>query len=278
MFDRALTQRNARRVIALAMVLVAVVAVDSIGQDTERRKRRGRRADRDEIPTRKFDLDTWGQLGKAVKGTDFFEFTHHVKDKKGRRKKVKAYLRVTDETELTADVRIPVEKIEDSSRVMIFGRPIVRDVPDRRGQGRGRKDAQIQNAHVVLTGFIDDHSVRNPKSKHTKLPGHKWCDGTAVKAGGGLLVKFDRTDHRVTLEKGAPVLHRLEIERKKLRSRSYIEVRANELEDLSELPPSVAEKRAGDGKRDPLGVFTARAVVVLDRRSVKKVYPLLWAR
>ncbi len=254
------------------VLLVACVMSLLIWSDTARAQSRGR-GRVEKRPAAKFDLDSWGQLGKLVKGSaDFYELTYYKKTGEGRKAKVtktKAFLKIPAETLLYEDIRIRLGQLKENEDVVIFGKHVSRDVPDQTGRGRRGVDSQIQNASVVLSGELHGRLPFNRQFSDPRRSGHKWCEAKVTKSGGGLAVDYEGINSRVTMARGAPILKRMKANRKRLRNRVYVQLFGKKTAERPET------KKKSDAKKES---FEARLMVILDRGSLKTVYPLMWKR
>jgi hypothetical protein len=213
----------------------------------------------------------WGELGKPVKDSDFYELTWFRKTGTGREAKIRktsAFLKVTSKSLIYEDTRVAIDQLESGTDVRIFGRPVSEQVPNR-GDARGGVDHQIQNARVVLGDDLESKLPFDEEFVDPTAPDHKWVEAQVTKGTGGLWVKALGVDHRVTMERSAPVLKRAKVEPKRLKGRLYVQFFAwttNERPDTG--TKSDAEKPA----------FRAAMLVILDRGSLTTVYPLMWKR
>ena len=225
-------------------------------------------------------VSSWGELGKPIKGSDFYEITYYKKTGSGRKakvKKTKAFLEVTSKSVIYRDARIGIGQLEPEQDVRIFGKPVSRQVPGGGGRGGGRGgggagggvDSQIQNARVVLSGDVHNNLPFDKEFVDPKARGYKWLEAKVTKSGGGLWVTSLGTDNRVTMAKGAPILKRAKVKPARLKGRLYIQFFAR---TTSERPDT---GRKSDAKKDS---FRASMIVILDRGSLASVYPLMWKR
>ena len=235
--------------------------------------------DEDERDDEKDDdgLSTWGQLGKPVKGSeDFYAFSYYAADSKGRLKKQSGFLRIPKDQEVFRDDRLRVTDLKPGERIAVFGKVVERDVPQRGGRGGAGanvsgRDLQIQMAKVVLAGSEKTVAV-DEKVKVKRFPGLKWCEATVEQSKGGILVKYNSLEYRVTMDRSAPVLRRAKVERsekvdkKLLRSGTAIFIRAKPSKTRPET------KKKSDRKKS---AFEVEQLVVVDKRLVKSVYPIL---
>lgn len=279
----------------IALVLLPFIGSVQAGEDADENAD-GAKGERK--AAKDADLAVRGTLGRSVSGADgFYEIQFSTRDEKGRAKKTTAFLFLPEASEEEKDdgdlgtggderargargekessrrleilydrrLRSPTE-LEPGTKVAIFGKPIVHDVP---GRGGGLilsgKDYQIQNAQVILAGNLDTFGIDRAVTVD-KLPGYKWCFGEVNEDKGGLSVDFEGQSYRVTLAKAGPILSREALDREKLRKGASIDVVAAKTEHR---PPS---HRAADHDRP---AFEAKRIVVLDRRLLRTIYPLI---
>ena len=265
---------DSRRFIRCVLFFACVASL-LVWSATARAEERGRKQ-----KARK--VSGWGQLGQPVKGSeDFYEITYYKRTGKktgstGRVKvkKTRAFLKITSKTLLYEDRRIPMEQLKPDEDLRIFGKPVSRQVPNRGGVGRGGVgqggvDSQIQNARVVLSADLHGKLPFDSEFKDPRYPEHKWLDVQVTKNGGGLWVKSLGVDNRVTMAKGAPILKRRKVEPGRLKSRLYVQFFAWTTSDR----PDTGKK--SDASKDS---FRASMIVILDRRSLASVYPMMWKR
>ena len=255
-----------------ALLLVACVVAFLLWTDTAQAQRRNRGRGTQQS-SQKFDLDSWGQLGRAVRGSkDFYELSYYKKTGSGRKaktKKTKAFLKIPAGIPLYLDLRIRLSQLKTAEPLLIFGRPITRDVANPTGAGLAGRDSQIQNAQVVLSGDLQNKLPFNKKYTDPRLPGLSWCEAPVVKSGGGLAVTYASVDTRVLLAKGAPVLKRVKADRKRLKSGMYVQLFGKKTKERPET------KKKSDAQRE---CFEASMIVILDKRSLKMAYPRMWER
>ena len=215
------------------------------------------------------DFREWGKLGKPLRGfKNYYEITLYRKvDRSGKVIREKALLKIPHSVLVYRDARIRMKDLKPKERLLVFGeRSTVRAVAP--GAAEASTDRQVLRPRVLLTGQIEKAFIQRAY-KDRFQPKHEWCDVAVVKTAGGLVVNHRKHDYRITIPKGVPILRRGPGARKELENKRFVRVFAREIVDRPKF------KRAQDERRECYG---ALMLVVLDPKSMKAAYPLIWAK
>jgi hypothetical protein len=210
-----------------------------------------------------------GKLGKAIRGSDnFYEFTLQERDAKGKLLETKLLLKIPEKAVVLRDQRIEIKAILKGETACVLGRPVAYDVRDKNNpqniERRG-KDYQIQASQAV---FVGKEIKTRPDYRDPKQPELRWCQGAvAEEVSKGLWVDYEEHPHKVVLTREAPVIRRLEAERKLLKSGAGVYLEARETSEK----PSGPGAQGSDEKRYEAGV-----VILLDPKLAAGLYAAMF--
>ena len=214
------------------------------------------------------DVESWGQIGKSVRGAkDFYEITYSKRNERGKRKKTKAFLRIPSDLPIYEDRLIRWPTLEPAATVAIFGKVVKLTVPEP-GEGRGQKlvdQFQIRDPRVLLAGDVMNFRL-DKKFKHSRLKGYKWLEGRVSQINGGFRIEIGGTEHHVKIKKETPILLRQRVDRKRLKKKLSIRLVAHKI---------AAKPVEKPGKRES---FEASQLVVIPKGLATVVYPMVWGR
>ena len=255
----------------LAAALLPVFDSAALGQG--RGRKRGRKEGKDKL----HDLLVWGELGKPIRGSEgFYGFTYRKKDKKGKLRKIEAFVKVPEAKKKCVfykDHRITLKHLKRGDHVRIFGKPVESQVPYRGGAAGGStgRDYQIQNGQVLLAGELAEFSL-DRNYTYPKLPGVVWLEAEVQKTGGGLSVRFKGVNYRVAMAKRSALIKRVKIERKvfaKSKKKRYVFLHADAIKERPET------RKRGDADKKS---YQAARIMLLDRgfARARSTYHLIW--
>ncbi len=206
------------------------------------------------------DLEAWGTL-KEVKGTPFHTLDYAKID--GRKAtKHSAFVKIADDAEFYTDKSIKVTDLKEGDTVWLLGRPVENEAPS--ASGVTGIDRQFQNVLAIVAG---DGLRVHRRYKDPRDPKVLWCEATIAKPGPAISVKYEGNNFKVVLGKTASVLQREKAgDAKAVKSGAQVEISAEKSDEKPET------KSATDAKKES---FTARKVVLLDKRFVGTLYPML---
>ena len=207
------------------------------------------------------DLETWGQI-KSMKGSDFWTLTY-TKVEKGRPKKETAFVKVDSEATFYKDTMIAVTDLKEGDKIWLFGKPFEQESPSP--QGIVGVDRQIKNVSAIAVGedITVNKSFKDPRDADTR-----WLEAEVTKAGASISASYDGQDYKVVMLRTAVVMRRAKGgDAKQLKNNAYVALSLDKTTDRPET------KNAADEKKES---YTAKAVVILDPRLMKGMYPLLF--
>ena len=195
-----------------------------------------------------------------MKGSPFFTLSYtKVEGKKAT--KAAVFVKPAEDAAYFQDKIIPITEIKEGDAVWIFGRPVEHEVADKTGN-RG-VDYQLQNVTAIVTGA----GIRvNSDYKDPRDPKALWSKAEVAKAGPSIQATVDGAEYKVIMGKQAPVLLREKVDAKPIKSGATVEVSCDRSEDRPET------KTAADAKKES---YVAKRIVILDRRLIHTLYPLL---
>jgi hypothetical protein len=171
-------------------------------------------------------LEAWGKLGAEKDGLR--AFTWYRKGDKGRVTQEKLQLSLPEGCSILVDRASKIEDLQAEEDVQILGKTVVRDVPSKggtmgRGNPNGGKDRQFPGARAIFGGKALEVSASYQDPADSAV---RWRSAKVSNSKSGLWVKYENEEYRVTLERQAPVLRRVEGDAKLLQSGAYVLVKA----------------------------------------------------
>ena len=123
-------------VLFLVAGLLPALVTPGLAQD---RVRKGKKKKASAPAFTNLQIDTWGRLGKERRGEDgVFDLTYFKTDERGKRRSVKARVKIQEATPLWLDRRIKMTQLEGGKSVWAFGKAVARDVKDENGFDYGK--------------------------------------------------------------------------------------------------------------------------------------------
>ena len=205
-----------------------------------------------------YDLVGWGQL-KPVKGSEgFFEFSCTAREK-GRWKKLKSFVKLSDDLKVLADTRAKLGEFKKDDKAFVLGKS--REDTSVSPMGLSITDYRIISVQAVFRGkgLQVNEEYRDRKDKAVR-----WLDTLIETNDGELTVTFfDQKGYRVELGKRALLLSRMPAEASLVTANTK-GLYAFVLGKKSEERPDTGRK--SDAKKS---VFSTSRVIVLDPMAVK---------
>jgi len=205
-----------------------------------------------------YDLIGWGQL-KPVKGNDgFYDFSCTAQDK-GRWKKLKAFVKLSDDLKVLADRRVKLTEFKKDDKAYVLGKH--REDTSVSPMGLSVTDYRIIGVQAVLKGkgikINKDYRDRRDKAV-------RWLDTLVETSDGQLKVTFfEQKGYRVEADKRTLLISRMPAEAELVTSKTR-GLYAFVLGKKSDEHPDTGKK---SDKKKP--VFSTNRVIVLDLTALK---------
>jgi len=247
------------------LLVIPVMGLISARAEEKKKEEPGKKGAAKDAPRSKGEgsvehaLQAWGVI-KEVKGSPFFSLSYTKSDGRKATKET-VFVKPAEDASYFQDKVISVADLKEGDAIWILGRPVEHEVADKTGT-KG-VDRQFQNVTAVAAGA----GIRvNSKYKDPRDPKVLWSKAEVAKAGPSIMVTCDGAEYKVTMAKQVPILLREKAEAKPLKSGISVELSCDKSEERPET------KSAADAKKE---AFVARRIVVLDRRLVQSLYPML---
>ena len=209
-------------------------------------------------PKPSYDLVGWGQL-KPVKGNEgFYDFSCTAREK-GRWKKQKVFVKLSDGLKVLADSRVKLTEFKKDDKAYVLGKN--REDTSVSPMGLSFTDYRIIGVQAVLkgSGIKVNKDYRDRKDKAVR-----WLDTQVETSDGQLKVTFfEQKGYRVEADKRTLLIHRAPAEAELITSSSR-GIYAFVLGKKSEEHPDTGKK--SDKKKS---VFSTNRVIVLDLTALK---------
>ena len=209
-------------------------------------------------PPPSYDLVGWGQL-KPVKGNEgFFEFACTAREK-GRWRKLRAFVKLSDDLKVLADSRVELGEFKKDDKVFVLGRN--REDTSVNPMGLSVTDYRIIGVQAMLRGkgIQVNKEYRDRKDKAVR-----WLDTLVETNDGQLKVTFfEQKGDRVEVSKRTLLLSRMPAEAPLITSNArglYAFVLGKKSEERHDTGRKSDEKKP---------VFSTSRVIVLDPVAVK---------
>ena len=205
-----------------------------------------------------YDLGGWGQL-KPVKGNEgFFEFACTAREK-GRWRKLKAFVKLSDDLKVLADSRVELSEFKKDDKVFALGKN--REDTSVSPMGLSVTYYRIIGVQALLRGkgIQVNKEYRDRKDKAVR-----WLDMLVETNDGQLEVTFfEQKGYRVEVSKRTLLLSRMPVEASLITANGK-GLYAFVLGKKSDERPDTGRK--SDAKKP---VFSTTRVIVLDPMAVK---------
>ena len=170
---------------------------------------------KDSVPKPSYDLVGWGQL-KPVKGNEgFYDFSCTAREK-GRWKKQKVFVKLSDGLKVLADRRVKLTEFKKDDKAYVLGKN--REDTSVSPMGLSFTDYRIIGVQAVLKGrgikVNKDYRDRRDKAV-------RWLDTQVETSDGQLKVTFfEQKGYRVEADKRTLLIHRAPAEAELITSSS----------------------------------------------------------
>ncbi len=209
-------------------------------------------------PKPSYDLVGWGQL-KPVKGNEgFYDFSCTAREK-GRWKKQKVFVKLSDGLKVLADRRVKLTEFKKDDKAYVLGKN--REDTSVNPMGLSFTDYRIIGVQAVLkgSGIKVNKDYRDRRDKAVR-----WLDTQVETSDGQLKVTFfEQKGYRVEADKRTLLINRAPAEAELITSNSR-GIYAFVLGKKSEEHPDTGKK--SDKKKS---VFSTNRVIILDLTALK---------